>query len=70
MSPVINPRKVNCRCGCLGVQEFHEAGERIRRYAFIDRPAELASKTVVKGKLTNGAGFGVPRNRKPAEVVA
>jgi hypothetical protein len=42
----------------MGVREYHDAGERVRRFMFVDRPAELVKKTVAVGERTARPGFG------------
>lgn len=49
--------------------EYHEAGERVRKAMLAEKLA-AALEPVVKGKINNLPGFGVSRNKKPAEVEA
>lgn len=57
---VRNPLKVECRCGCLGVREFHDAGARVRK-AMLGRRLAAALKPVQAGKLSKRPGFGEKR---------
>jgi hypothetical protein len=63
MTPPRNPARVDCRCGCLGVREYHEAGERVR-LEMLGVRATAAREPVKIGKKTTRPGFGL----KPAEI--
>ena len=69
MKSYYNPNRIDCRCGCLGVPEFHEAGERVRREMLGDRLRD-ALEPVMIGKRTNRPGFGRLRVRGVATIAA
>ena len=49
--------EIECRCGCLGVRDFHDAARRVRREMLVREPAKRR-KPVTQGKRTDGKGFG------------
>ena len=65
------PITADCHCGCLGVQEYHEATTRLHAGRKADREKRMAP--VVAGPITNKPQFGAlgqhrGRKRKSEDV--